>query len=299
MPPLLRRVLGKALIDAFCVFGEPRCQARSTGETRPAELCDLAMSCPYGVLYAASRNQRPPFALYVASSSAGGRIVELSLYGPAWRTYGWALAGLRHALTAGLGKAREPWRIDRVFKVDASGLRRQLCSGDLTGMPAFLEPDSLSLTADRELLPEPVAVEFLSPTRLVREGRLLPRDAPVTLELLVARILDRFRDLYGEGASDSLRPAARAEIEAAAARVRLTRAETRWIEVRDYSARTRSELRLGGLTGRLWYAEPASRFLPLLRAGELLHVGKNPTSGCGRIRVVGDGDSGGRLAPEN
>lgn len=51
---LVRRVLGKALIDAFCPFGEPRCQAKEaaggTNEPRltPQDHCHLAELCPYG-----------------------------------------------------------------------------------------------------------------------------------------------------------------------------------------------------------------------------------------------------------
>ncbi|MCP4006080.1 MAG: CRISPR system precrRNA processing endoribonuclease RAMP protein Cas6 [bacterium] len=60
---------------------------------------------------------------------------------------------------------------------------------------------------------------------------------------------------------------------------------TRWLEVKDYSARSRSELKLGGKVGQLIYGEEATRFFPILRAGEILHLGKNPASGCGRIRV--------------
>jgi CRISPR-associated endoribonuclease Cas6 len=43
---------------------------------------------------------------------------------------------------------------------------------------------------------------------------------------------------------------------------------------------------LGGKVGRLVYGGEAARFLPILRAGEILHVGKNAASGCGRLRVV-------------
>jgi hypothetical protein len=42
---------------------------------------------------------------------------------------------------------------------------------------------------------------------------------------------------------------------------------------------------LGGKMGRVIYGDGAARFLPILRAGEILHVGKNAASGCGRIEV--------------
>ncbi len=106
------------------------------------------------------------------------------------------------------------------------------------------------------------------------------------MSLLVARILDRFQAIYGEHASDLLRPAVRSGIVSEAAKVNLLTADTRWIEVSDYSARQRRSLKLGGKIGRLVFGRHASRFLPILQAGEILHVGKNATSGCGRIRVT-------------
>ncbi len=289
--PLIRRVLGKALIDLFCPYGEPRCQPnhrKGTPPASPGDCCGLARSCPYGVLYAASASARPPFALYLLpnrSPDTSTRRLELTLYGPSTELYPWALSALEQAFRAGLGKAREPWRIRKILRVEPNRQSRPICGPDLRQLPPALEPDQLTLTADRYLAPQPIEVRLLSPTRLIRDGRLLPPQTPVPFEVLVARSFDRFRGLYGDAASDLLRPAVRRSIEADAARVPLLQDRTRWIEVKDYSARTRSELRLGGRVGQLVYGEEATRFFPILRAGEILHVGKNPASGCGRIRV--------------
>jgi hypothetical protein len=280
--PRLRRVLGKAFVDGWCPFGRPRCQddAKRTAE----ELCPQAGSCPYGVLYAASRSGRPPFALYVPSS---GESVELTLFGPAWRLYGWVLLALEGALAAGLGKRREQWEIARVVRVRPERDGEELCGDELEDLPSDVEPDVFSLTTDRYLVPRPVGVELLSPTRFVRDGRLVHEGA-VPFEVLVGRVLDRFRGLYGDGASEILRPSVRTAIEARASAVGLVEDETRWVEVKDYSARSRSELLLGGKMGRMVYGEGASSYLPILEAGEILHVGKNPASGCGRMRVIFD-----------
>jgi hypothetical protein len=67
--------------------------------------------------------------------------------------------------------------------------------------------------------------------------------------------------------------------------VELLREETRWYELPEGSAGDHVELRLGGKIGRLVYGLGAARFYPILRAGEVLHAGKNPAAGCGRIRV--------------
>jgi len=78
---------------------------------------------------------------------------------------------------------------------------------------------------------------------------------------------------------------ARPDQEAEAARVLLLADETDWERVRDDSARGDKEIHLGGKVGRLVYGKEAMPFLPILQAGEILHVGKNPAAGCGRMAV--------------
>jgi hypothetical protein len=285
---LVRRVLGKALIDVFCPFGEPRCQAaegRGEERPRPQDLCHLAEPCPYGVLFAASRSPRPPFALYTEEGEGGEALLEITLLGPAWRLYGWALAAVARAFQVGMGKERRAWEVVEVARQRPDRGRDVLCGGDLAALPSVLAPDLLGLGLEPFLAPQAVEVRLLSPARLLQAGRLLPGRKPVPFRLLVARILDRFQGLFGEGASEILHSEIRPAIEAEAARVPLLADETAWREVRDYSARSGAELLLGGKVGRLLYGPEAARFFPILRAGEVLHVGKNPTAGCGRMEV--------------
>lgn len=288
--PRLRRVLGKCLIERFCPFGRPICQQQSNGSGAlppPGEQCYLARHCPYGVAFAASRSRRPPYSLYVrlARQAGDADLVELTVYGEGWRFYPWILASLRDALAGGLGKERLKWQINKVLCVGADRSEERLCGRDLSTLPATRPPNLLGLTVEPYLARQQVEVALLSPTRLILDGRLAPDRPGVGLDLLVARVLDRFAGLYGEEASDILRPEIRGPIEAAAARVPLLTDETRWVEAKDFSARSGSELRLGGKVGRLVYGEEAAPFFGILRSGEILHVGKNPASGCGRIAV--------------
>lgn len=315
--PLLRRVLGKALIDRHCPFGHPHCEDRpatppaagagadrepslrppasapptaappAAPRPRPRDLCQLAESCPYGVLFAASATPRPPYALFVPpdGGSGGAARVELTLFGPAWRLYPWALGALAKALRIGVGKDRRSWTVTEVNRVAPDRRPEPLAGADLARLPSSLAPDRVDLAFGTVAPPQPVLVHFLSPARLLRDGRLLPGKAPVPFDLLIARTLDRFAGLYGPDASDLLRPEIRGAIEAEAARVPIVEDDTRWLEVHDYSARSRSELLLGGKVGRTVYGEGATLFMPILRAGEILHLGKNTASGCGRIQV--------------
>ena len=216
----------------------------------------------------------------------------MTLFGAECSLYAWALEGLRDAVAVGLGPEgrRQSWRVARGFRVDTEGARKPICGPDLQDLPPTLRPDPLpwswSGVADTGYPGQRVVVDLLGPLRLLVDGRLLPGHEPTPFALLIARILDRFRGVYGYGSSPLLEEPAKSAILDAASRVPLLGDNTRWVDRPDYSARQGRELLLGGKLGQLSYGAEAVPFLPLLRAGEILHVGKNPTSGCGRIRVT-------------
>ena len=289
-PARLRGALGKALVDAFCPFGEPRCDPKGKGRgappAPPGELCRLAGECPYGVLFASSLTRRPPFALYVPESGSGEPVrAELTLYGPAWRCYAWVLSGLEQSLERVTPPGRPGLRLAGVRRVRPDRRAEPIAGGGLAGLPADLGPDLLGLAPEPFVAPRPVAVELLSPTHLLLKGKPLPRDLPVPFEILVKSTLDRFAGLYGDTASPALAPEVRSVVEAEAARVPLLEQELRTAEGEHYSRRSRARLDLGGTVGRMVYGPEAAGFVHLLRAAEILHLGKNPTFGCGRLRV--------------
>lgn len=292
--PMLRRIVGRALIERFCPYGRPLCEAErgaSGPPPHPRERCRVAEACPYGVVFAASLTRRPPYAFHVftGDNRAGGARIELTLFGPAWRIYSWILVAIGEALRRGVGKVRRPWRVERVARIRPDGRAEPIAGPSSAGLIPDLAPDHLDPTPAPGAAPGPVTVQFLSPARLLRDGRLLPGREPVPFGLLIARILDRFADLYGPDASEVLAPEIRRVIEADASAVPQIEDDTRWFEVRDYSSRSRSELLLGGKVGRAVYGGAAGRFLPILRAGEIVHVGKNAASGCGRIGIETSG----------
>ncbi|MFW6175598.1 MAG: hypothetical protein ACOC7L_02120, partial [Acidobacteriota bacterium] len=70
-PERARRAEGPALSN---VEGSAGADAtRPKRPPTPAELCHLAETCPYGVLYASSRTRRPPYALHVPAADDSGR----------------------------------------------------------------------------------------------------------------------------------------------------------------------------------------------------------------------------------
>jgi len=70
-----------------------------------------------------------------------------------------------------------------------------------------------------------------------------------------------------------------------AAEVRLVKDGTRWVDWERYSSRQDNKVNMGGLVGRVEYEGYLDEFLPLLRLGELVHVGKGAVFGMGKYKV--------------
>nr|MDA8220066.1 CRISPR system precrRNA processing endoribonuclease RAMP protein Cas6 [Dehalococcoidales bacterium] len=139
----------------------------------------------------------------------------------------------------------------------------------------------------RALAPDGLAVEFLTPTRIVEGGRSLSKPL---LRPLVQRLIERLSSLWEEYGAGEL-PIDFADLMARADSVRLVADETRWEEVRGYSTRHGAPKRLDGFVGRAVYEGNLGPLLPWLAWGELTHVGKDAVKGCGLYRIL-DGQPG-------
>lgn len=280
----VRRAFGRELIARFCPFGAPRCQ-----DADPPGSCPQLAMCPYAQVFARfgrSRHcARPPFAL-LCGHQGGSTFVEVTLYGKAWPFFLWVVQTLENALMKGVGGWPSRWRVVAVHRVHPDGRRSRLILGPRAPTPD-IEPDNVPIgpaTGDADLLRDdrPVAVELLTPARLVNKRRVLGAGEPVPFAALVARAADRLRDLYGDEAT--ARIAARIG-DRDPHDVPLLADHTRFVEIDDRSTKKRAVLPIGGKQGVLVYGAGAAAFLPLLRAAEITHVGKNAASGLGRIRA--------------
>ena len=70
-----------------------------------------------------------------------------------------------------------------------------------------------------------------------------------------------------------------------ASAIRITRSDLTWHDWERYSNRQQTHMIFGGLLGNLDLEGDLLPFAPLLRAAEVLHVGKGATFGLGRISV--------------
>lgn len=68
--------------------------------------------------------------------------------------------------------------------------------------------------------------------------------------------------------------------------VRIVEDKTRWYDWERYSSRQQTRIRLGGIVGTIKYGGNMKPFKELLKAGEILHIGKNTTFGLGKYKIL-------------
>lgn len=134
---------------------------------------------------------------------------------------------------------------------------------------------------------QPLAIEFLTPMRLIENERTVktPGFAP-----LFARLLERLDDLNGQHAGGAKRAADEVQhLRALAAKVQLCEVNSRWVEVFSGSSRRGMASPLSGFVGRAVFSarrEVWDELLPWLLWGELAQVGKAAVKGNGVMRIA-------------
>jgi CRISPR-associated endoribonuclease Cas6 len=144
-----------------------------------------------------------------------------------------------------------------------------------------------------EALPrDQIAIQFLTPTRLIFDNHLVKHPSFRVLTLRLAERFNALRQAYTVEANDSVTKEAldnnRAwyqKIDTWAKEVRLLKDETHWEDIQSYSARQRKTTPIGGFIGKATYEGDLTHLRELLVWGEVFHVGKNIVKGNGMYRI--------------
>lgn len=123
-----------------------------------------------------------------------------------------------------------------------------------------------------------VALTFETPVRIVQRGDLV---VELTFQTLFRTLLRRISALcafHGEAALDV---DFRGLVDRAGT-VRTAASDLRWYDWTRYSNRQQQRMQLGGLIGSIAFEGDLTPFMPYLRLGERVHVGKGTSFGLGR-----------------
>lgn len=128
-----------------------------------------------------------------------------------------------------------------------------------------------------------VTIRFLTPLRMLHQRRLATELPFHVLIRSLMRRIGLIHYFHCEGREPSWdHKALLREAEG----VRTVGSSLHWWDWERYSTRQKTRLRMGGLKGEVTYEGKIGPFLPILRAGEVLHAGKGTSFGLGKYVIT-------------
>jgi hypothetical protein len=291
---MLRGAFGHALKRTVCALPqEPLC----------AE-CRLRHECAYAQIFEtpiekAGPRGTTPFLQGVATAphpylfeprsqaaelAAGGELAfDLILFGRAIDYQGRALYAIETMAETGLGAGRTSFALAHVEAEEAPGAMRTLFSNgawQTTDRVAGRPLPETPLPGDGRSL----RLQVLTPLRLQERGRIVPPRDPRALAFAALR---RLLELAHFHAPDPVIDWTFRPLLDAASTVRFVGPALRFEDLARYSQRQERQVQLGGYVGPLTLEGDLAPLGPLLRAAEVIHLGKGAVFGLGRV-AIGD-----------
>lgn len=127
-----------------------------------------------------------------------------------------------------------------------------------------------------------LSLSFLTPTRLIYDGHLAD---DLEFHVLIRQLLRRISLIHyfhcgGEPSLWDFKG-----IIEKAKEVESVKSGLKWYDWERYSARQDAKVKMGGFVGEIKFAGDIGPFMPLINAGEILHVGKGTAFGLGRYKI--------------
>jgi CRISPR-associated endoribonuclease Cas6 len=129
---------------------------------------------------------------------------------------------------------------------------------------------------------EQLTLDFLTPTRILYDSHLT---LDLEFHILIRNLLRRLSLLYyfhcnGDPSDWNFK-----EIIERAKEVKVKEKNLRWYDWERYSGRQETRIKMGGFVGDITFKGNIEPFIPLIKAGEVLHVGKGTGFGLGKYRT--------------
>lgn len=127
-----------------------------------------------------------------------------------------------------------------------------------------------------------VTINFLTPTRIVLKGRLTRE---LNFQLFLTNLLRRISWL-SQFHNDKELEFDYKYLISQAERIKTEAKDFQWYDWERYSSRQNLRMKLGGFVGRILYEGDLKEFLPFLKLGEYLHLGKGTSFGLGKYKIT-------------
>jgi CRISPR-associated endoribonuclease Cas6 len=127
-----------------------------------------------------------------------------------------------------------------------------------------------------------LTLNFLTPTRIIYDSGLA---LDLEFHILVRQLLRRLSMLYYFHCNGNTSEWDFKGMIEKAKEIKTVTRDLRWYDWERYSARQDAKLKMGGFVGEITFEGNIGPFMPLIEAGEVLHVGKGTGFGLGKYEI--------------
>lgn len=180
----------------------------------------------------------------------------------------------------GIGKGRGKFKLVSVFTDGKQIYTRDKSEVKIVPPKIIQIPEDVDFENSEE---EELTLEFLTPARIKHKRDLVVElDFSILIKALLIRL--NFLNFYHveerEATFDYKKYIAKAK------EIVIKENNTYWWDWERYSSRQKGKMKLGGICGKITYKGNIKPFMPYIKAGELLHVGKGTSFGLGKYAIL-------------
>ena len=224
---------------------------------------------------------KPPFGDKNCYDVGDDLSFELTLIGKGTNYLPYFIYTFEKLGEAGIGKSRGKYQLAKVTSLTLEDNETEIYnSSEKILKPCYHTMNAESL-AYQETAPAQLTLQFLTPTRIKYSGKYI---LDLEFHILMRNLLRRVASLSYFHCGEALEIDFKAFIEKAR-RINTTFRNLRWYDWKRYSTSQQTTMRLGGFIGEIGFKGKLAEFIPFLRLGGHIHIGKNTAFGLGRYMV--------------
>jgi len=190
----------------------------------------------------------------------------------------------------GIGKGRGKYKLKTVInsgaEIDSEDESRIIYSSNTKtlkpGKPSVI-PFTPTLQKKETNISKLLTLNFLTPARIIYNKHLI---LDLEFHILIRNLLRRLSLLYYFHCDGDLSEWDFKKIIEKAEDVKVENKNLKWYDWQRYSARQETKMNMGGFVGEITFEGNIQPFIDLIRAGEVLHVGKGTGFGLGKYKIT-------------
>jgi CRISPR-associated endoribonuclease Cas6 len=180
----------------------------------------------------------------------------------------------------GIGEKRGKFSVESVEALNLNGMSEKIFNYVNGVLRVSNNRIDYTLFEKNESPDNEITISFETPVRMKIKDKL---SSHIPFHLLISRLSERaflLAHLHCGGEMGDFEGFAKGS-----EKVETISSNLRWIDWERYSTRQQTRMKFGGWIGDITYKGDFQKYLPLLRIGEYIHVGKAATFGLGKYRI--------------